>query len=56
AHLGRASESAWQAADLAAGLPWIGAATQDVFIPQTVNLDLIGGVSFTKGCYPGQEV
>jgi folate-binding protein YgfZ len=30
--------------------------TQDLFIPQTVNLDLIGGVSFTKGCYPGQEV
>jgi folate-binding protein YgfZ len=32
------------------------AATQDVFIPQTLNLDLIDGVSFTKGCYPGQEV
>ena len=36
--------------------PWIGAATQDLFIPQTVNLELIQGVSFTKGCYPGQEV
>lgn len=46
----------WQAADIAAGLPWIVAATQDVFIPQTLNLDLIDGVSFTKGCYPGQEV
>jgi len=46
----------WAAADAAAGLPWIEAATQDVFIPQTVNLDLIGGVSFDKGCYPGQEV
>ena len=34
--------------------PWIGAATQDLFIPQTVNLELIQGVSFTKGCYPGQ--
>jgi folate-binding protein YgfZ len=46
----------WKALDIAAGLPWVEAATQDVFIPQTLNLDLIGGVSFTKGCYPGQEV
>lgn len=46
----------WRAGDIAAGLPWVAAATQDVFIPQTLNLDLIGGVSFTKGCYPGQEV
>lgn len=42
--------------DLQAGLPWISAPTQDVFIPQTLNLDLVDGVSFTKGCYPGQEV
>jgi folate-binding protein YgfZ len=46
----------WQAEDMAAGLPWIEAATQDLFIPQTLNLDLIDGVSFTKGCYPGQEI
>ncbi len=50
------AEARWQAADIAAGLPWVVAATQDVFIPQTLNLDLIDGVSFTKGCYPGQEV
>lgn len=47
---------AWQADDMAAGLPWIQAATQEAFIPQTVNMDLINGISFTKGCYPGQEV
>lgn len=47
---------AWQADDIAAGLPWISAATQDLFVPQTVNFELIGGVSFTKGCYPGQEI
>ncbi|UYO95380.1 YgfZ/GcvT domain-containing protein [Pollutimonas sp. M17] len=46
----------WQAGDILAGLPWVQAATQDLFIPQTLNLDLIDGVSFTKGCYPGQEV
>ncbi|CAM3986515.1 Folate-binding protein YgfZ [Bordetella tumbae] len=52
----RGNSDQWHAADLAAGLPWIGTATQDLFIPQTLNLDLIGGVSFTKGCYPGQEI
>jgi folate-binding protein YgfZ len=54
--LGRGDAQGWQAADLAAGLPWIASLTQDLFIPQTVNLELAGGVSFTKGCYPGQEV
>lgn len=46
----------WRQQDIATGLPWVQAATQDLFIPQTLNLDLIDGVSFTKGCYPGQEV
>ena len=46
----------WHGLDIAAGLPWIEAATQDLLIPQTLNLDLIEGVSFTKGCYPGQEI
>ena len=48
--------SAWAQADIALGRAWVLATTQDMFIPQTLNLDLIGGVSFTKGCYPGQEV
>jgi len=47
---------AWRAADVAAGLPWIGAANQDLYIAQTLNLDLLGAISFTKGCFPGQEV
>lgn len=46
----------WQVQDVLAGLAWIHDATKDLFIPQTINLDLIEGVSFTKGCYPGQEV
>ena len=54
--LARGDAEHWRSADLAAGLPWVGAATQDLFIPQTLNLDLLGGVNFTKGCYPGQEV
>jgi len=50
------AQAVWQAADIDAGLPWVQAATQDLFIPQTLNLDLVQAVSFTKGCYPGQEV
>lgn len=49
-------EMGWQALDAQAGIGWIQAATQDLFIAQTLNLDLLDGVSFTKGCYPGQEV
>lgn len=51
-----ASSESWRATDIQLGLPWIEAKTQDLFIPQTLNLDLIGAVSFTKGCYPGQEI
>jgi len=47
---------AWELMDIRAGIPAILPATQDTFVPQMVNLDLIGGVSYTKGCYPGQEI
>ena len=30
--------------------------TQDAFVPQMANFELVGGVSFKKGCYPGQEI
>ena len=46
----------WRWLDISAGVPVIMPATQEEFVPQMVNLDLIGGVSFTKGCYPGQEI
>jgi folate-binding protein YgfZ len=46
----------WEWLDVAAGLPLVTARTQDEFVPQMANLELIGGVSFQKGCYPGQEV
>jgi len=48
--------AAWRWLDIINGKPLITAATQEAFVPQMVNLDLIGGVSFTKGCYPGQEI
>jgi tRNA-modifying protein YgfZ len=38
------------------GIAWITAATQEAFVPQMINLEKIGGVSFKKGCYPGQEI
>ncbi|MFN2308821.1 MAG: folate-binding protein YgfZ [Gammaproteobacteria bacterium] len=47
---------AWGLMDIMAGLPVILPATADAFVPQMVNYQAIGGVSFKKGCYPGQEV
>lgn len=49
-------QDAWSSLDIAAGIPFILPATQEEFVPQMVNLDLIGGLSYTKGCYPGQEI
>ncbi|MDO9243679.1 MAG: folate-binding protein [Rhodocyclaceae bacterium] len=48
----------WHRAEIAAGIPRIVAATQEAFVPQMVNYEMaaIGGVSFQKGCYPGQEI
>ena len=52
----RMSESDWLQLDVASGIPWICAASSETFVPQMVNLELVGGVNFKKGCYPGQEV
>jgi len=49
-------QAEWLAADIAAGLPNVFAATSEQFTPQMLNVDLIDGVSFTKGCYTGQEI
>lgn len=46
----------WEWLDIQAGIPTVTAGTQEQFVPQMANLELIGGVSFTKGCYPGQEI
>ncbi len=48
--------SAWSWLDIAAGVPTLLPGAIDEFIPQMVNLDLLDGVSFQKGCYPGQEI
>jgi len=46
----------WSWLDIMAGLPNILPGTVEEFVPQMANLELINGVSFTKGCYPGQEI
>jgi len=49
-------QEAWDWPAIAGGIPTVTAATQDQFVPQMLNLELLGGVSFRKGCYPGQEI
>jgi tRNA-modifying protein YgfZ len=46
----------WRLADIRAGLPQVYAATSETFVAQMLNLDLLDGISFTKGCYTGQEI
>jgi folate-binding protein YgfZ len=46
----------WSWLDIMAGIPVILPGTVEEFVPQMANLELVGGVSFTKGCYPGQEI
>ena len=46
----------WELLNIQAGIPVITAGTIDAFVPQMANMHLINGVSFTKGCYPGQEI
>jgi folate-binding protein YgfZ len=43
-------------ARIAAGLPQVYAPTSEQFVAQMLNLDVLNGISFTKGCYTGQEV
>jgi tRNA-modifying protein YgfZ len=46
----------WRLGDIRDGLPQVYAATSELFVAQMLNLDLIGGISFSKGCYTGQEI
>lgn len=50
------NEKLWRYYDIRAGIPWLGKATSEEFIPQMLNLDQMGGISFNKGCYTGQEI
>ena len=61
AHLGDVSDSGraledWRLADIRAELPWVGEKASGKFLAHSLNLDLSGAVSFTKGCFVGQEI
>jgi folate-binding protein YgfZ len=49
-------EPDWQLAGIRAGLPQVYPETHEAFVAQMLNLDLLGGVNFEKGCYTGQEI
>ena len=51
-----ATVSGWELADVCQGIPQVYATTREHFVAQMLNLDLLGAVSFDKGCYTGQEV
>jgi tRNA-modifying protein YgfZ len=48
--------STWRAAEINAGVTRVGLELTEMFVPQMLNLELLGAVNFKKGCYPGQEV
>jgi tRNA-modifying protein YgfZ len=51
-----AREHQWKLAHLRAGLPQVYPETHEAFVAQMLNIDLLGGISFDKGCYTGQEI
>ena len=55
-HARTVGSSCWDWLNIRSGIPVILTATQEQFVPQMANLELIGGVNFKKGCYPGQEI
>ena len=55
-HAAPVGAPAWALLDVLAGVPQVFPETVEEFIPQTVNLDLLGGIAFDKGCYTGQEI
>jgi folate-binding protein YgfZ len=51
-----AHDVAWHREDVRCGLPQVHAQTHEAFVAQMLNLDLLGGISYEKGCYTGQEI
>ncbi|WP_133648845.1 YgfZ/GcvT domain-containing protein [Paraburkholderia flava] len=54
--LEQVSPAVWDWLDIRAGEPRITQSVVEQFVPQMVNFDVLGGVNFRKGCYPGQEI
>lgn len=55
-HLRPVDSAAWRWTDVRSGIPRVVPATVEQFVPQMIDFDTVGGVSFDKGCYPGQEI
>lgn len=52
----RVPEAFWWLAEISAGVPTVFTSSMSKFVPQAINYDTLGGVTYNKGCYPGQEV
>lgn len=52
----RVASDVWWWSEIDAGMATVFAATQEKFVPQMINFEVVGGVDFKKGCYPGQEI
>lgn len=50
------ARNAWYLEDIRSGIAWVTQAQQDRYLPQMFNWEALGGISFKKGCYTGQEV
>ena len=50
------SAGPWSLLDIQAGIPTIFPETSESFVPQMINMQIINGISFQKGCYTGQEI
>ena len=55
-HSKTVSADYWEWLEIQAGIPEVYPTTQEAFVPQMLNLDLLGGINFKKGCYTGQEI
>jgi hypothetical protein len=55
-HAAAVGTAPWALLDILAGIPDLQPETVDAFVPQMINLDVLGGISFNKGCYTGQEI
>ncbi|MFC4159385.1 CAF17-like 4Fe-4S cluster assembly/insertion protein YgfZ [Chitinimonas lacunae] len=51
-----AGTAVWNLSDIRTGIVWVVPGNQEEFVPQMANMDLLGAISFNKGCYPGQEI
>jgi tRNA-modifying protein YgfZ len=56
AHARPVGSACWDWLTIRAGIAVITTATQEQFVPQMINFEIVNGVSFDKGCYPGQEI